>query len=146
MRKCARAPATDGPVQLLKHALGSIGEYDTGDSLEQDPVLLGKFFGASHKDPTRFVDTIRSGPGVDQPHDLILQNRPVAREIIVHDHQVHSQTLHAPISMSLQHLFYQVDAIQITDTYQDDRQITRDAKTPKSRLAELVALPSVSAS
>ena len=41
---------------LLDQCLGGIGEHDAGDRLEQDPVLLGKFFGAPHEDPTRFVE------------------------------------------------------------------------------------------
>ncbi len=126
-------------VPPARPSLGRIGEHDAGDRLEQDPLILGKLFGAPHEDPARFVDNVRFGTRVDQPHDLVLQDRPVAREILVHDHQVRRQALHPPIGMGLQHLFYQVDAVQVADAQQDDRQIARDGKTPKPGLAKLVA-------
>ena len=90
---------------LLGQCLDGIVEHNASYSLEQDPVLLGKLFGAAHEDPTRFVENLRFGTRVDQPHYLVLQDRPVSREILVHDHQIRRQALHPPIGMGLQHLF-----------------------------------------
>ena len=41
--------------------------------------------------------------------------------------------------MGLQHLFDQVDAVQVADAQQDDRQIARDGKAPQPGLTKLVA-------
>ena len=41
--------------------------------------------------------------------------------------------------MGLQHLFCQLNAAQITDAQQDDRQIARDGETPQPGLPQMVA-------
>ncbi len=107
----ARAPAgpTCAPPSTRRSTCSSSGlvgvaEHDAGDGLQQDPLVLGKLFGAPHEDPARLVEHLCFGPRVDQPHDLVLQHRPVAGEILVHDHQVRRQPLHAPVRVGLQHL------------------------------------------
>ena len=124
---------------LLGQCFGTVGENDASDRLEQNPVLLGQFFGASQEHATRSVDNLRFGTGVDQPDDAVVQFRAVAREIFIHDHQVREQAFHAPVGMGLQYLFDQVDAVNVTDTYQHDRQIARDRKAPQPRLTQRVA-------
>ena len=65
-------------LHLLYQRLGAVTEHDAGDRLEQNPVLLGKFFGAAYEHAPGFVEYLRFGTRVDQAYDLVLQNRPVA--------------------------------------------------------------------
>ncbi len=125
--------------QRLDQRFGGIAEHDAGDGLQQDPLILGQLFGAPHEDAARFIDYLRFRTCVDQPHDLVMQHCPVAREVLVHDHQVRGQTLHPPIGMGLQRLLDQVDTVEIADAQQDDRQIARNGKAPQSGLSQLVA-------
>ena len=123
----------------LERGLVGVAEHDAGDGLQQDPLVLGKLFGAPHEDPARLVEHLCFGPRVDQSHDLVLQHRPVAGEILVHDHQVRRQPLHAPVRVGLQHQLEYADAVDVADVQQHDRQIARDPEAPQPRLRPLVA-------
>ena len=123
----------------LDQGCGDVSVHHPGDRLQQHPFVLGQFLVAPHEDPARLVQHLRFGARVDQPHDLVMQLRPVARKILVDDHQVGSQALHPPIGVSLQHLFDQVDPAQVADIEQDNRQVAGDGKTPQPRLAQLIA-------
>ena len=84
-------------------------------------------------------DQLRIGAGADQGHDPVLQLGTVAGKILVHDYQVGGQALHAPVGMRLQRLPDQVDAIDVADLQQHDRQIAGNGEAPKAGLPKPVA-------
>src|SRR5205823_114972 len=94
------ARATDlqaaGALDLLGQGPLTVGDDDAGDGLEQDAVLAGDLIAGAHVDPARAIRYLRLRPCCDQPDDLIVQRLPVARVILVPDHQVRGQPLGTP--------------------------------------------------
>ena len=67
-----------------------------------------------HEDSAGSVHHVGFDARGDQPHDLILQQLPVPGSIFIPDHQIHAESLQAPISVSLYQLAYQVEIREVT--------------------------------
>ena len=65
---------------------------------------------------------------------------PVARGVLVPDHQVGQQAAHPPVGVRPEQIAHQLQPIGIADSKQHDGQIARDPESPQSRLALAVAL------
>ena len=131
LERCRQALGRHAALHLLGECLDGVGEHHAGDSLEQHPILFGQLFRAPDEHAAGLVDDGRFGPRVDQAHDLVVKDGPVAREVLVQDHQVCRQALDPPVGVGLQRLLHEVDATHVTDAHQDDGQIARYAEAPE---------------
>jgi len=102
-------------VELLGQRTPTIGDDSAGNGLEKQPVLGGDVLHRPHEDVPGLPTRTGAAARCDQVDDLLLQALPVAGVILVPDHQVHRQTLHAPVGMRLDELTHQLDVGHIAD-------------------------------
>ena len=76
--------------------------------------------------------------GRNQPHDLFLKQLSVTAAILVPDHQIHHQSLQAPIGVGLHQLAHQFDIGRVANLQQYDWQIAGNCVTPEAGLGAAV--------
>jgi len=120
--------------QLLIERTIDIPDDDPGHSLQKHPVLLGEAVDMSHEHTTRLVHQLGLGAGGDEPQDLVVENAPVSRGILVPDHQVGQQATRPPVGMRPEQVADQVQIVGVAHAKQNDREIARDAVSPEPQL------------
>ena len=78
-------------------------------------------FGATNEYASGTIEHVSLDATGDQSHDLLVKELPVARMVLVPDHQVDCESLQAPIRVCLDHLPDQIDVGRIADLQQHDR-------------------------
>lgn len=78
-----------------------IRQDDARDRLKQHAVLAGELFQAPDKDAARFVEHGGLNAGGNQTQDLVLQRLAIYGNVVIEDDQVHKQSFHPPIGVSL---------------------------------------------
>ena len=125
-------------IDLFGQPAAPVGNDGVRRRLQQHPVLVGDLFRAPHEDSARAIHHMRFDAGGDQSHDLFLQQLPVAGAVLVPDHQVHRQSLEAPIGVRLDELAHQIDVFRVADLQQHDGQIAGYGVAPQAGLAAAV--------
>ncbi len=72
--------------------------------------------------------------GLDQVFELLTQRLLIAAGLLVQDHQVGHEPVHAPVGMRLEHLTDQAEILHLADGDQGNRQVTRDGIGPQAGL------------
>src|SRR5690606_11964296 len=91
--------------------------------------------GSTYKNISRLVVRLTARSQDNKPVYLLLQFVPVGTMIFVPYHEIHFKTFQTPISMGLDHLFYEVEAIGLMYMQQHDRQIAGYGIAPEPRLS-----------
>ena len=91
-----------------------------------------------HEDAAGSIDHVGFEARGNQPHDLFLEQLPVTGVIFVPDHQVHRQSLQAPVRVGLHELAHQIDIGRVADLQQHDRQIAGNGVAPEAGLPAAV--------
>ena len=126
------------PVDLFRQRSPPVADDDARDRLEQNAVLVRYLLRPPHEDAARPIHHVGFDARGDQPHDLVLQQLPVTGAIFVPDHQVHRQSLQAPVGVGLHELAHQIDIRQVADLQQHDRQIAGNGIAPQAGLPAAV--------
>ena len=129
----------DQTIELFRQGPGAVAHHRPGHGQEQGTILLGDLLCRAHEDPPRALHGLGFLAHRDQAQDALLQFLPVTGAVLVPDHQVHGQSLEAPIGMGLDELADQFDVGQVADAQQDDGQVTGDGIGPESGLSAPVA-------
>ena len=122
------------PFELLGQRPIAIADDDAGDRLQQDAVPIVDLVGRAHEDATGLVDAVGAAACCDQLRDLLVQREPVTVVVFAEDHQIHHQSVHAPIRVGLYELAQQTDIRRVCNCQQDDRQIAGDSVSPQTGL------------
>ena len=139
MRRGTRTRRRTGAVDLFRQGPPAVAEDDAGDGLEQRAVLLRDLLRRAHEDAARAIDHLGFEARRDQAQDLVLQHLPVTGAVLVPDHQVHRQSLQAPVGVGLDELAHQLDIGQVADAQQHDRQVAGNGVAPQAGLPAPVA-------
>ena len=121
-------------VHLVRQGSPTVGDDGASDRLEEDPVLLRYLVPRSYENAARPIGQIGFDAGGDESHDLVVQQLPVTGVIFVPDHQIHRQSLQAPVGMGLNELAHEIDIGRIFNLQQHDRQIAGDGVSPEAGL------------
>ena len=97
------------PIDLLIQCATLVADDGARYRLEEAAVFNRHVLRRSHKNATRSVDHMCFNAGRNQPHDLFLKQLSVTAAILVPDHQIHHQSLQAPVSVGLHQLAHQFD-------------------------------------
>ena len=108
------------PADLFGQRAAGVGEDNARAGLDQNAVLAGELLRRAHEDAAGTIEQARFAARSDQAHDLVLQLLPVTGAILVPDHQIHRQTLQAPIGVCLHQLTDQFDPRRVGDLQQHD--------------------------
>ena len=73
--------------------------------------------------------------GLDQVFELFAQRLLIAAGLLVQDHQVGHEPVHAPIGVRLEHLTDQAEILHLANGDQGNGQVTRDGIGPQAGLA-----------
>src|SRR5437763_9926702 len=88
-------------VDLVRERAAVVGDDRAGDRPVKNAVVIGYLLGMPNEDAPGSIDDMGLDAGSDQPDDLFLEPLPVAVATLVPDHQVHGQSLEAPVRMRL---------------------------------------------
>ena len=99
------------------------GDDQPGDRLHQHLVVFGDLLAAPHEDPGRLVEQVRVADRPDHRHDLVVQDLPIARRVLVPHDEIGGESLEAPVRVRLDDLAHQLDVCDVGDPHQHDRQI-----------------------
>ena len=127
-------------VDLANQISASVGQHHPRHGLYQDAILVGNLVGRPHEDAARSIGHVGLTAGCDEPHDLVMQDLPVAGMILVPDHEIHLQSAPAPVGVGLDQLADQFDVCRIPDLEQNDGQIAGDGIAPQTGLPAAVPL------
>ena len=97
------------PFELLCQRPVGVADDDAGDRLQQDAVPIVDLAGRAQEDATGLVDAIGAAACGDKLRDLFVQGGPVTVVVLAEDHQIHYQSVHAPIRVGLYELAHQID-------------------------------------
>src|SRR6266852_5848578 len=126
------------PGNLVRETTFAVGDDRSRDALHQDAVFDGNLFGTTDEYASGTIEHVGLDTARDQSHDLIVQQLPVSRMVLVPDHQVDRETLQTPVRMRLNHLPNQIDVGRIADLQQNNGQIAGDGISPEARLPALI--------
>ncbi len=123
------------PSELLGQGAPGVAEDGPCHGLEEDAVLVGDLIRRADEDAAGPIDHMRIGARRDQPQDLILELLAVTGAILVPDHQIHGQSLQAPIGMRLHQLMHQLDVRRVADLHQHHRHVAGHRMAPEPGLS-----------
>ena len=106
--------------------------------MDQDAVLLRDLVRRSYENAAGLIGHVGFDPCGNEPHDLVVEKLPVTGVIFVPDHQVHRQSLQAPVGVGLHELAHQFDIGRIFNLQQHNRQIAGDGVSPETGLPAAV--------
>src|SRR4029077_12632390 len=106
-----------------------------GGRLEQAAVFAGKLFQTPDKNAARLVEQGGFDACGNQTEDLVLQGLVIDGNVFIENDEVHRQTFHSPVGVSLEQVLDELDSGGVADAKQDDRRVTGDAVAPKPALA-----------
>ena len=125
-------------LHLFAQRLRRVGEHDPRHALEKDLVLFREVLDAAQEDAAGLVDQARVGAGVDGADDAVVERGAVAREVFVDDDQVAGEPLEAPVGVRAEHIGHKIQAREVADAQQHDRDVPRDAEAPEALLVQFV--------
>ncbi len=109
--------------ELLFKCSSTIGEYGTGHSLHQDSGLNRYLVLVYCINSTKLFRVKCTCADGDQTHNFIIKLLPIARTILIPDHQIHGNSHRLPVGMSPQELTGEIDIGPICDPKEDNWEI-----------------------
>jgi hypothetical protein len=97
------------PAELLGQGAAAVAEDGARHGLEEHAILIRDLIRRPDEDAAGPIHHMRLHARGDQAQDLVLELLPVTGAVFVPDHQVHGQSLQAPIGMRLHQLLDQRD-------------------------------------
>jgi len=131
------------PFELLRQRTVAIAEDNPGNRLQKNGVPFEDLVGRAHEDPAGLIDAVGVEAGGDQLRDLFDQGGVATALPLAEDHEVHRQSVQAPIRVAGYKLARQIDIRRVCNAQQHDRQIAGNGIGPQTRPA--LAIPAENA-
>ncbi|OQA74743.1 MAG: hypothetical protein BWY31_04742 [Lentisphaerae bacterium ADurb.Bin242] len=120
--------------QLFRQSSASIRNNNPRHCLDKNPVFFRYLVGPPQKN-TSLPACFSLGRGRNQTADPFAERITINGTVLIPDHKIHNQSLQPPVGVGLDHLHHKIDIVLVLNPYEDNREIPRDAVTPKIRLA-----------
>ena len=107
-----KLPGFSGRKLFLKGS-PAVEEDDPRHGLDEDAVLLSDLVCRAQEDPSEGVGYVDLDIGGDEVENLVVEDLPVAAEILVPDDEVHSHPLEPPVGMGGDELPHEIDVRRV---------------------------------
>ena len=111
-------------IELMDQVTTTAAQHGFGGGLERSSVGGGQAVPSQQVDATWPVLPRGPGPALDQRGQLLLHLVEIAGRVLVHDHDVGTKRLQAPVFLRLQDLPDEPQVVGAGRAHQDDRQVS----------------------
>ncbi len=130
-----------GPIELVRELATLAVEHRARDREQEHAVGGGERLAPQQVHAGGFVAPSGPRAAAEEAGDAIVHLAAVPLGVLVQDHEVGGEAFHAPVFLGLQRLLHERQILALDDQHHDDRQITRNAELPESRLPAHVLSP-----